>query len=144
MNNNSLYIKKDGDTAWTDSLATWNIGVVSIPSGIAFQAKEPYHNDWHDEDERDTWTGNRVYINTDDLTIELACKGAPGTCCATALAFRDYLTGATDGKPLLTLYSPWTHQEYTRMYIQSFSDDTFWQDGHEECLTWKAVFRKIS
>jgi hypothetical protein len=72
-----FYIMTDADTAAIDLKSQWGIIVKSNPDAALPKAKEPYKNEWLDEDGDDEYNKEMHYEAMEiSIGIYLSCKGA--------------------------------------------------------------------
>lgn len=84
-------IQGASDTSAKDSLAEWGLIVKSFPFKVLSDPKEPYRNDWHDEDGDDEYNA-QMFGKAYEITVEfLITADSPEDIVRSLMAFNNYI-----------------------------------------------------
>lgn len=84
-------IQGASDTSAKDSLAEWGLIVKSFPFKVLPDPKEPYRNDWHDEDGDDEYNVQMFYEAYEITADFLMTADSPGEMVLSLRTFFDYI-----------------------------------------------------
>lgn len=110
-----VYIEKingSGDFVHVETIEVvryFNIYCKSIPFKIYGEVKEPYSNDWLDEDGVEEYYPAKGFrMKPYELEVEWAYKGAINSANTKIKNFLDFLSGRSDSTPEMNIYCTWT------------------------------------
>ena len=83
MTFNEVYIQKDSDDYAAVGLSDWSIYAVELPYIPMPNLKDPYSNDWYDEDGDDEYIPTTPHYKSIELKLKLACKTELGITSVT-------------------------------------------------------------
>lgn len=118
----SFYVQKDTDATAVDVLSTYGVVIQTHDYPMELSAKEPYKNEWYDENGDDEYTGDTTYYES--FTFKAKCviisdgddsDDARQTLMEDVRAFQNYLTGQ------FKVYDSWTRFGFKNVRVVSFS-----------------------
>ena len=140
--------KNDGtETSVINTETAYGMVVSSIPFHFSVGTKEPYSNDWLDEN------GSEVHLPDDGLPIEsydmdvsFIYRGAFNSLAANLRSFIDYLRGSDGNGSRLTIYDAYNGVGRKDVYLKNVSPDTYVKQNianaaGEEIATFKVTLR---
>ena len=152
----TLKFKKEGGTT-IDSYTTWGIVCAKVPFKAGGKTKDLAKRDWHDEHGEDVYIPDTLMLEAYDAEFELAYKGQETAGNPFNLdlaftkidAFKKWLTGISNSKSTLSIYSPYAAMGRRDCYLLEISDEaphvqTKYERGnlyHENVVTFKVKFR---
>lgn len=127
-----------------DVINSFDIYCKSIPFVLYTDVKEPYSNDWLDEDGLQEYLPQGgLKMKSYDMDIEWAYKGAYKSAAEKIKPFLDYLTGRSDGQPEMSIYCDWTNIGRTKIRLVKVSEKATYvsDEGNEDIVIFSTTLR---
>ena len=124
-----VYIQKDFSKGETTNMQTkevvssFGIYCKDIPFLMYSDVKEPYSNDWLDEDGIEEYIPKEgLKMKPYDMEVEWAYKGAMYSANDKIKKFLDYLSGRSDNQPQMAIYCDYTKIGRYKIRLSKISD----------------------
>jgi len=124
-----------------DTEKEFSIVLLNTSFPKAGKLKEPYNNDWKDENGEETFIPDVLCLAAYDTELEFGYKGGRRTAYQAYMRFIDFLTGRDGNGARLNIYDPTTRCGYCGCWLREPDDVTFTYNNLEDVLTWKMTFR---
>lgn len=144
----TIYIQKKKTSTGDTYPASGSIDVYStfgiIVNSLSFPdggTKEPYKNNWKDENGEETYIPDTLKVEAYDLKLQFAWKGSLGGAYTAYKNFAAFLTGRDGNGADLSIYDDRTKWGRTKIWYKEPSNPDFHYDNVHDILTWEATFR---
>ena len=113
-------------TAVVNTETAFGMVASEIPFHFAGDVKEPYKNDWHDEDGVETYLSDEgLFFNAYDMEVTFLYKGQQNSFSGNLRDFLDFLSGKDGDGARLTIYDTYNNVGRNDVYFKSISPDVF-------------------
>lgn len=119
-------IQGASDTSAKDSLAEWGLIVKSFPFKVLSDPKEPYKNDWHDEDGDDEYNAQMFY---EAYEISADFLMSAQTSEEMVLSLRTFFDYIRNGE--FKIFDTYTGIGRQKVRYAGYSESAYkWREGH--------------